>query len=88
MKDMSNFIIVREYNAVPPLPEGEVRVELLKREAFDTTGYSFLRTNEVNGMDEWCPTDRLDHYRKEFNLPDDDAVVVYRLRTPPKEENT
>lgn len=68
MKDMSNFVVVREYKTTPPLPEGEVRVTILKREGFDTTGYSFLRTSEVNGFDEWVPTDRLDYYRRVFGI--------------------
>lgn len=71
MKDMSNFIIVREYKTTTPLPEGEVVITILKKEAFDTTGYSFLRTNEINGFDEWCPSDRLDYYRGVFGITEE-----------------
>lgn len=65
---MSNFIVVREYKATPPPPEGSITI--LKKEAFDPTGYSFLRTNE-NGMDEWVPTDRLDYYRGVFGITEE-----------------
>lgn len=83
----TDVVVVRGYYKADPLPPEE-SIRVLKRKAFDPTGYSFLRTNPVNGCDEYCPIDCLDHFRKEFNLPDDDGLVVYRLRTPPREENT
>lgn len=71
MKDMSNFVVVREYKADPPPPEGSITI--LKRKVFDPTGYSFLRRNEVNGFDEWVPTDRLDYYRRVFGITEEKA---------------
>lgn len=71
MKETNDVVVVREYKTTPPPPEGEVLVTILKRKAFDPTGYSFLRTNKVNGFDEWCPTDRLDYYRKVFGVTEE-----------------
>lgn len=71
MKENKDFVVVREYKADPPLPEGEIRVSILKRKEFDTTGYSFLRTSEVNGFDEYCPIERLDYYRRVFGITEE-----------------
>lgn len=73
MKEKNDVVVVREYKTTPPPPEGEVLVTILKSKGFDPTGYSFLRRNEVNGFDEWVPTDRLDYYRRVFGITEEKA---------------
>ena len=46
--------------------DSENKVDMIKKEDFDTTGYSFLKYNTASAlkMEEWVETDRLEHYQK------------------------
>jgi hypothetical protein len=59
-KEMSEdvqFILLRR--------DSDNKVEIVKKEAFDPTGYSFLRyfETESNFLEEWVETDRLEYYK-------------------------
>ena len=43
------------------------QIEIVKKESFDSSGYSFLkyRETENNTLEEWVETDKLEEY-KEF----------------------
>jgi len=46
--------------------DSENKVDMIKKEDFDTTGYSFLKYNTASSlhMEEWVETARLDNYKK------------------------
>jgi len=46
--------------------DSENKVDMIKKEDFDTTGYSFLKYNTATSfnMEEWVETARLDNYKK------------------------
>jgi len=46
--------------------DSENKVDMINKEDFDTTGYSFLKYNTAStlNMEEWVETDRLEHYQK------------------------
>jgi len=58
MSEDVEFILVRR--------DSDDKVEIVKKEAFDPTGYSFFQYNETgnNILEEWVENDRLDHYKK------------------------
>lgn len=53
--ERKDFILVRR--------DSENKVEIVKREKFDETGYSFLRyRDEIS--EEWVETNKLEFYKK------------------------
>jgi len=54
--ERKDFIVVRR--------DSENKVEIVKREKFDESGYSFLKYNGNSTMEEWVETDKLDNYKK------------------------
>jgi len=46
--------------------DSENKVDMIKKEDFDTTGYSFLKYNTASAlkMEEWVETDKLEEYQK------------------------
>jgi len=46
--------------------DSENKVDMIKKEDFDTTGYSFLKYNTATplNMEEWVETDKLEEYKK------------------------
>ena len=54
----ATFMLVRR--------DSKNKVDMIKKEDFDTTGYSFLKYNTASAlkMEEWVETDRLEHYQK------------------------
>jgi len=46
--------------------DSENKVDMIKKEDFDTTGYSFLKYNTASAlnMEEWVETDKLEEYKK------------------------
>lgn len=46
--------------------DSENKVDMIKKEDFDTTGYSFLKYNTASSikMEEWVETDRLEEYKR------------------------
>jgi len=51
------FIFVRR--------DSDNKVEIVKKESFDPSGYSFLKyyETELNTLEEWVETDRLEDYQ-------------------------
>ena len=54
--ERKDFIVVRR--------DSENKVEIIKREKFDESGYSFLKYNDNDTIEEWVETDKLDNYKK------------------------
>jgi len=46
--------------------DSENKVDMIKKEDFDTKGYSFLKYNTASSlnMEEWVETDKLEEYKK------------------------
>ena len=46
--------------------DSENKVDMVMKQDFDSTGYSFLKYNIASSlhMEEWVETDRLEHYQK------------------------
>lgn len=59
MSEDVKFVLVRR--------DSKNQIEIVKKEAFDATGYSFLkyRETEKGTLEEWVETDKLEEY-KEF----------------------
>ena len=58
MSEDIEFILVRR--------DSDDKVEIVKKESFDPTGYSFFQYYETgsNTLEEWVENNRLDHYKK------------------------
>ena len=54
----ATFMLVRR--------DSENKVDMVMKQDFDSTGYSFLKYNTASSlhMEEWVETDRLEHYQK------------------------
>jgi len=57
MSEDIEFILVRR--------DSDDKVEIVKKESFDLSGYSFLQYRETgnNTLEEWVETDRLKFYQ-------------------------
>jgi len=56
-EEVVEFVLVRR--------DSDDKVEIVKKESFDSTGYSFFRYYETgnNTLEEWVETDRLEFYK-------------------------